>query len=455
MKEKTRLGLYMFTPIIGGAEQYLKDLVWNIQRERYEITLFYDSWKDLEEFLELDACPDVCGCPIGLFEVRRRSGKKRPDKRPRLFGRFMSSGPVRAVKRALVLLYVYAMLPINFLLLWLAFRKHKVDILHIVNGGYPGAITARLAAIVAKLSGTKRCIMSVCNTPAPVAFPGIDEWLIDHCVARSLDTAVLPSDTLGRSLIERRGFPQAKVETIPYGVRCAEELARLPREVTRQSDSAPLIGMVANFLTHKGHEHLVRAMASLKSRFPALRAILIGDGPTRGAIQELVEKEDLADRVTFSGFCELSETLSLMATLDMLVHPSELEGMPYVILHAMSLGKPVIASNVGSIRDILHSGESGIVVPARDSNVLAEAIASLLSDRAKLQRMGAAALDRYCLEFSLKRMLQQHESLYDRIVKQTGRDENACASTVITSPARALPGRKAPSFREASGKELA
>ncbi len=431
MRPKIRVGLYMYSPMMGGAEMYLKDLLWNLDRSRYDVTLFYDSWPDFDEYLELASCPSLTVCPIKVIEPSGHYGARTKNSngvrggatglaalldrlrglknyKPLLFG---------SISSAIALVLRYALVPLNLRRLTTAFRKHPVDILHIINGGYPAAQSAQFGPIAARLAGYPRCVMSVCNTPARRGFPKFLERTIDATIQKSVDRFLVPSDNLGRLLLQRRGFVSAQIAKVPYGV--VDVLPQPSHTHAQQTLRPPRIGMVASLLAHKGHKHLIDAATFLLSRFPELKVEFVGDGPERPALIKKVAQLGLEKHVSFLGSRPLEETLELIRGWNVFVLSSELEGLPYVLLHAMSLAKPVVSTAVGAIPEVIVQDETGRIVPPADVPALTRAIDSLLSDPQHAARLGTAGRRRYEENFTREAMVARHQTLYDTLATQT------------------------------------
>lgn len=293
-----------------------------------------------------------------------------------------------------------------------AFHKHPINVLHVINGGYPGAQSAQLAALLAKRAGCQIALMSVCNTPVPYHFPKILELFLDRLVKKSFDVLIVPGDFIGKLLIDLRGFHPSQLKKIPEGVAAPEQYgARLPTTHAQSTDTMT-ITMVAGFLAHKGHRFFLEAFAILHQEYPKLKAVLIGDGPTLASMRALTEKLGISESIVFMGHLPLNETLKIMSATTIFVVSSEMEGMPLVILHAMSMGKPIVSTSVGDIPEVVLNNKTGLLVPAGDSGALANALRQLLTDPDRARTMGEAGLKRYHEHFTVKIIIECHASLY-------------------------------------------
>ncbi len=438
MPPKIALGYYMFTPMLGGAETYLRDLLWGIDRERFEITLYYEPWPDLDAFLDLERCPAIRVRPIRVIEplghtrIDRRPGSRQgqpqaPEKASRggapaegasRLRRLYRHVPFRRPLSTFVLTSLrYIFWGTNTGRLAAAFRGEPLDVLHIVNGGYPGAASAQMAALVSKSLGVPACVMTVCSTASPRGFPAFLERRIDRALHDCVKCFVVPAERPGQALVQRRGFRPSKLHKIPWGLSAPAppqaDVAAAARRRLGLPPTAPVAGMIGRFTPLKGQRTFVDAVALLRERIPDLRAVLVGDGPLRPEIERRAASLGIANVTLFTG--HYGDVFEALRAFDAFVLPSEIEGLPYVVLEAMSQAKPVVAADVGGIPEAVLSGETGFVVPPRNPLALAEKIADLLANPDLARTMGLAGYRRYEAHFTLPHMLAQHEGLYERL----------------------------------------
>ncbi len=200
------------------------------------------------------------------------------------------------------------------------------------------------------------------------------------------------------------GLPSGSLRVIPNAVPVIEH-----RPPTRD-DPRPTVGAVSRFDPVKGLDVLVRAMALVEGA----RLVIVGDGEQRGEIEELVRELGLGDRVELTGWVDGSR--HLLPNFDVFVLPSRLEGMPMSVIEAMHAGVAVIATDVGSVREVVSDGVSGLVVPPDDADALAKAISRLLDDEPMRSHFAAEgqriALDR----FTSGRNVRAYEAVYREIL---------------------------------------
>ena len=173
----------------------------------------------------------------------------------------------------------------------------------------------------------------------------------------------------------------------------------------------PLVVAVGRLSRQKGFDILFHALAEL----PGVPLLLIGDGPERNDLERLRDELALAERVRMIGWVD--DVRPYLAPADVLVVPSRWESFPLVILEAMFLGLPVVASAVGSIDEEVIDGETGLVIPAEDTNALVDALGKLLGDSELRATLGRRGKEIARERFSATRMAAEFEALYDEILR--------------------------------------
>lgn len=198
---------------------------------------------------------------------------------------------------------------------------------------------------------------------------------------------------------------------IPYGIHMP-----LLREHVPSSPSQILA--IGRLIERKGHVYLVQALAELAKRRNDVRLTILGRGSERARLESLIHDLKLADKVQLLDYVSDEELAELYHKCDLLVQPSitdssgDFEGLGMVLLEAMSYQKPVVATKVGGILDIVHHDETGLLVEERDSQALAEAIEVVLSDPTRARELGQAGFDYVKEYFSWPRIVDQVMALY-------------------------------------------
>lgn len=224
------------------------------------------------------------------------------------------------------------------------------------------------------------------------------------------------SQALTRFCIEVEGAPARKMTTIYYGLtpqvadRKAARAALL-RELNLPATTV-LVGMVCRLIEQKGVSYALRAFASVAGQFPAAHVVIAGDGTLRRALEAEAKALGIGGRVHFLGWRD--DATDILAALDVLLMPSLWEGFGLVMLEAMAQTVPIIGSRVSAIPEVIVDGETGLLVPPRDADALAGALAALLRDEGGRRHMGLMGQDRVEALFSVAQMTTATLDVYRR-----------------------------------------
>jgi glycosyltransferase involved in cell wall biosynthesis len=184
------------------------------------------------------------------------------------------------------------------------------------------------------------------------------------------------------------------------------------------SEEAPVVGMVSKLWEGKGHTTLIHAFEGLKQEIPEAVLVIVGEGYLRDQLSDLVDRLGLKGSVLFTGF--QMDVRRIIATFDVAVLPSFFEGMGRVLLEAMAMGKPLVASSVGGIPDLVHHGKNGLLVTPGSVSELKSGLLTLIRNKALAKEMGKEGRKRISEEFSAGRMAQSIEKLYRELLQRKG-----------------------------------
>jgi glycosyltransferase involved in cell wall biosynthesis len=176
-----------------------------------------------------------------------------------------------------------------------------------------------------------------------------------------------------------------------------------------------LVGAIGRLWKQKGYKDLVWAGELLRVALDDVCVVIIGDGPDRHSLQTFRDQIGAQGAVRFVGHRQ--DALQLMSGFDLLWNGSLYEGQSNTILEAMALGIPVVASDIPGTRDLIVPNETGILYPLGDVGLLTRISNQLLRDPDQRQKMGKAAKERIASHFSLQRMVEQHQQLYERLAQ--------------------------------------
>jgi glycosyltransferase involved in cell wall biosynthesis len=289
-------------------------------------------------------------------------------------------------------------------------RVLRPDIVHLHSRR--GADT--WGAMAARAAGVRRVILSrrVDDPPGNglIRRMKYGPWC-DHIIAISEGI---------RQVLLQWGVPEDKVTC----VRSAIDLTPYRRETDALSlrerfgipSDAPLVITMAQLIPRKGYRVLLEAIPQILRRVPEARFLFCGEGADRDALEQIIREKDLQHAVQLTGY--ITDTPSLLAAADVVAHPALREGLGIAILEAMGLGKPVVASAVGGIPEVIEAPRTGFLVPPGDATALAEALTHLLEDRELRRRISETAAERIQREFNVEGMVAGNLAVYARLLNQ-------------------------------------
>lgn len=206
-----------------------------------------------------------------------------------------------------------------------------------------------------------------------------------------------------------------KVRVIPYGLpEFAESSAPKLRHELGLGPEDFLIGTVGRLVPQKGQRYLLEAVRDILKVYPRTRLLIVGEGRLRDELIAYALQLRIADRVIFAGFRQ--DIQSVMAGLQVFALPSLWEGFGLVLLEAMAAGKPVVASRVSAIPEIVADGVTGLLVPPMDSVALAEALTQLLQDERLRSSLGQAGRRRVRQRFTIEASARALDSVYAEVL---------------------------------------
>ena len=247
--------------------------------------------------------------------------------------------------------------------------------------------------------------------------------------AYGLDRIVGISEAVAEYLRTEAALPADKIVRIYYGIDPAPynpDLAPPSRRPEGDPSRRPTIGVVARLAPQKGHRVLFDALPAIRAEFPDVLARLVGheELSTAAELRQYAVARGVDDLVAFEGF--RADVAQVMADLDVFVLPSLWEGFGLVLVEAMAAGRPVVASAVGPIPEIVVDGVTGLLVPPGDPAALADAVTSLLRDPELASALGRAGRARVERELKIDTMVERTEALYEELL---GDDDGAMAAS--------------------------
>ncbi|HZS94018.1 MAG TPA: glycosyltransferase family 4 protein [Chloroflexota bacterium] len=238
-------------------------------------------------------------------------------------------------------------------------------------------------------------------------------WL-DRVLFRLADRVVVNSHAVGRRF---SWADPRKVRCIHNGV---DTVRFAPRPVSKDlrkrlgfAEGEPVVASVGRLVPYKGYGDFLDAAALVQRVRPDTRWMLVGDGTIRNELEAQSRQLGLGSCVSFTGW--LDDVRDVLALCDVFVLPSRSEHFGRVLIEAMAMGKPVVATDGGGVPEIVRHGETGLLVPSNQPASLAQAILTLLDDPVYATSLGAAGRARVEREFSLSRHVAEVERLYSEL----------------------------------------
>jgi glycosyltransferase involved in cell wall biosynthesis len=243
--------------------------------------------------------------------------------------------------------------------------------------------------------------------------------IVHYMISGQQDLIIAISDHIARFTVSRGVREPGRVRRVYHGIEppLTLEREREGKQIRQELGLGPedfIVGNVGRLALQKGQRHLVAAMPFLLERVPRAHAVIAGGGDLEAYLRDLALEVGVAERVHVLG--PRKDVPALMHAMDVFAMPSIWEGFGLVLLEAMAAGRPVVASRVATIPEVVVDGQTGLLVPAGDPLALAEAIARLAADPALARQLGEAGRDRLRRHFSIDKMVGDTELLYREVL---------------------------------------
>lgn len=401
-----RIQLYSDCDFFAGCENMISVLLNN--RDKFpdtDIQFFYRHSKQYAQ---------------GLHARLNSAAHAHPLKLLNLSGFFLGKNDLlRKSVRRLMHIVRFVLLPVialqNTLSLYRHFKNNTPDILFLNNGGYPGALSTRIAAVVAKTVGVKTVYMMVNNTAIPYdSLFRRAGYSFDQRVKNSINLFITGSEKAGLALEDVLGI---KSEQRQVFYNCIES-KRFENLLNQKNENTKLVfANIALLEKRKGHIVLLQAIVELIRRRPDIRTSfhvnIDGEGREREALNKFVELHSLNDVVTFLG--STSNIGLVYKNCDVFILPSiSNEDLPNVISEALLFAKPVIASKLAGIPHQVFDGENGYLVEPGSAEQLSVAMERCVDNFQNLEQMGAKSREIFDKYFSVNAALANYIKIFDK-----------------------------------------
>lgn len=304
----------------------------------------------------------------------------------------------------------------NDLLAWRRFasfiRRRRTDVIHAHGFG-----SNFWSTVVGRAAG------------APVVVAHEHSWSFEgeplrrfldrEVIARGADIFVAVSAEDRRRMIEIERIDPERIRVIPNGIAPPQPSGLDIRTELSIPAEAPVVTIVSMLRPEKAVEVLVEASLLLRKEFPDLRVLVLGLAPKASRLPEFSSRLGLDGTVLFLGLRR--DVADVLEATDATVMCSDREGTPLAVVEYMAAAKPVVATRVGGLPDLIRDGENGFLVPPRDPPALADALAKLLRDRELRVQMGERGRERQRAEFDHDTMIEKIEELYEELFARSRR----------------------------------
>ena len=285
---------------------------------------------------------------------------------------------------------------------------------HLFKSDFHGRLAARIA-----------------GTPVVVStLHSVDRWAQERSLGRSYgwtarfaDRLIAVSEDVRRFHVAQTGVSEEKLVIIENGVDIGrfaglESAGRAIRKELGFDHTALVFGIVGRLTPPKDHSTFLKAAELILQKAPQARFLIVGDGPLRKDLALQAQKIGLGEALIFTGLRK--DIPAVLAALDVLVFSSLWEGLPVALLEGMSAARPVVATAVGGIPEVVVPDKSAFLVPPGDADALAQACLRLASDSATRRSMGQAGLERVVARYSLDVMIDRTAVLYAKLLQERG-----------------------------------
>jgi len=377
--EKIRVLEMIDQPFLGGGQINLLSLARNLDREKFEVLVCSRDGGPLVDEVKKN---DIQHFPVPFS---KRIGRK--------------------------------IIPqINTIL-----SNKKIDILH-THGGIAG-FYGRWAARKCRTPVTVHTLHGIHYLHYRNFFLKHFLILLERYFSKSTDAVIFVSEADKEKGRKFKLAPEEKMYTIKNGIDLSafKEEGVLNNEADKRKQVGlesfqPIVGTVARLHRQKGIPYLLKAVKTISQEFPRTKILIIGGGPLSQKLQRMARQLRVKEYIWFMG--ERKDAQYLLSLFDVFVLPSLWEGLPYVLMEASVLGKPVVATDVDGNREIIEDGKTGILVPARNPEKMAEAVIRLLREKGFASKLGETAKESIPPKFNCSRMVEETQNLYLKLCQR-------------------------------------
>lgn len=301
--------------------------------------------------------------------------------------------------------------------------NNRFDIVH-THGGVAG-IYGRLAAHQSETPVVIHTLHGIHYLHYRNVFARTAHVLLERYFSRFTSALIFVSESDKKNGERFKLASSSKMVVIKNGIdfpACMDRSKKaINKEIIRSDmgvdEAHQVVGTVARLHRQKGLPYFLQAAEIISRSMPSAKFVVVGGGPLKRKLARLNQQRGLENVVRFLG--ERTDALEILSLFDVFVLPSLWEGLPYALLEAAALAKAVVASDVDGVSELIQDGETGILVPARNPELLAGAIIQLLKNKRAALHLGENLQASLSRDYTLSRMVQETQALYMDLFKKT------------------------------------
>ena len=299
------------------------------------------------------------------------------------------------------------LLPWNVMSIAGNIRKGDFNVVH--THSYPPGIIGRLSA---RLAGVKAVFHHHHSVSVP--YMNMRRRLCEQFVSNYLTDKVIACSYATKEFILKENFAKENKITVIYnGVPEEFEILSGKKDSVKHAlaiNDEKLLTAVGSLTKHKGHIYLLQALTKVLEVFPAVKLVIVGEGPERSTLEQYIKENNLSSNVVLAG--SQSDVRPFLENTDIFILPSLREAMPLSLLEAMAKGLPAIGSRVDGIKEVIEDYETGITVSPANKDELAEKIIYLLRNTEIAIKIGNKGFEKYKVLFTFQKMIDNIQNLY-------------------------------------------
>lgn len=414
---KKKLLIYSDCYIFGGSEGVIENILRSdILNNEFNISFYYAFCPDYDQKVKekLGNLRDRTISPIYILGDSWYRYKFRQQAKYTF--NFYFYGGMSILFSALRVFGILSLF--NFFKLKYLFSKSKTQIILINNGGYPGGLSCRIAAVAAHQAGIKNTYFVVNNMALPSR--NLFDTYLDKLVDKSVSKFITASKAAKDRLIKTRGFDQNKCLNIANTLYAENETSLIKLGLLRKEfsiDTNKIVIVSTGILTErKGFHILIDAIQLLKEKqtdlLKKIVVFIFGEGEDRGLLEKKINTHALEKNIFLPGY--RTNILSYVIDCDIFILPStKNEDFPYVNIEAMLLKKPIISTAVAGIPEQIDDTKTGYIVEPNDAKSLMQKIAQvIMMTEEERKLMGEKAYQKYTSSFSYNHIMEQYDHLF-------------------------------------------